>query len=89
MQFICPPSSLATLKVNVAMITLFALLDLTFLLLACHFLTGHAVLQKVGGSFGIATAAVAFYAGAAQLLTEDNCWFTLPVGRINSRRRLD
>jgi len=50
--------------------------------------TENLSIHKAGGGFGIATAAVAFYAGAAQLLTEENSLFTLPVGHI-PRRRLD
>lgn len=50
--------------------------------------TENLAIHKAGGGFGLATAAAAFYAGAAQLLTEDNSLFTLPVGPIR-RRRLD
>ena len=50
--------------------------------------TGSVSVQKAGGGFGLATAAAAFYAGTAQLLTEDNSFFTLPVGHMR-RRRLD
>jgi len=67
---------------------LFFLLDLTFLLLMAGEFAESLTIHKVGGGFGLATAAVAFYAGAAQLLTEDNSWFTLPVGPIR-RRRVD
>lgn len=49
--------------------------------------TGNATIGKAGGAFGIVTAFVAFYAGAAQLLTKENSLFTLPVGSL--RRRLD
>jgi len=79
---------LATLRVNVALIALFSLLDLTFLLLMVGEFTENATIHKAGGAFGLVTAAVAFYAGAAQLLTEDNSLFTLPVGSMR-RRRLD
>jgi hypothetical protein len=50
--------------------------------------SGTAVIAKAGGGFGLVTAAVAFYAGAAQLLTEENSLFTLPVGNLR-RRRVD
>lgn len=68
--------------------SLFFLLDMTFLLLMVGEFAESPTIHKVGGGFGLVTAAVAFYAGAAQLLTEDNSWFTLPVGAIR-RRRLD
>jgi len=79
---------LATLRVNIALVALFFLLDLTFLLLMAAEFTGNATIGTAGGAFGIVTAAVAFYAGAAQLLTEENSLFTLPVGNLR-RRRLD
>jgi len=79
---------LATLRVNVAMVALFGFLDLTFLLLMVSEFSGSATIAKAGGGFGLVTAAVAFYAGAAQLLTEDNSLFTLPVGSLR-RRRVD
>jgi succinate-acetate transporter protein len=79
---------LATLRVNLALIAVFGLLDLTFMFLMISEFTESLTIHKVGGGFGLATAAAAFYAGAAQLLTEDNSFFTLPVGPIR-RRRLD
>ena len=78
---------MATLRVNIALVTLFFFLDLTFLLLMVNKFTGNATIGKAGGAFGIVTAFVAFYAGAAQLLTKENSLFTLPVGSL--RRRLD
>jgi succinate-acetate transporter protein len=79
---------LATLRVNIALVSLFFLLDVTFLLLMIANFSGNAMIAKAGGGFGLVTAAVAFYAGAAQLLTEENSLFTLPVGNLR-RRRLD
>lgn len=37
------------------------------------------MVQKAAGGFGIATAAVAWYVGAAGLLSPDTSYFTLPV----------
>lgn len=71
---------MATLRVNVVLVVLFSLLDLTFLLLMAGEFTDNLTVHKVGGGAGLFTAAAAFYAGAAQLLTEDNSLFTLPVG---------
>jgi succinate-acetate transporter protein len=76
------------LRVNVALVSLFFFLDLTFLLLMVGEFTENVTIAKTGGGFGILTAAIAFYAGAAQLLTEDNSLFTLPLGNLR-RRRLD
>jgi succinate-acetate transporter protein len=79
---------LATLRVNIALIVLFFLLDLTFLLLMAGEFTENLTIHKAGGAVGIATAFAAFYAGTAQLLTKDNSWFTLPLGTF-ARRHLD
>jgi hypothetical protein len=79
---------LATLRVNIALMALFFFLDMTFLLLMVGQFSGNASVHKAGGGLGLVTAAIAFYAGAAQLLTEDNSWFTLPVGPVR-RRRVD
>lgn len=70
------------------MVALFACLDITFCLLMAAEFTENASVAKAGGGFGLVTAAIAFYAGAAQLLTEENSLFTLPVGSLR-RRRLD
>ena len=48
--------------------------------------SANATIAKAGGGFGLVTAAIAFYAGAAQLLTEENSLITLPVGSLRRRR---
>jgi succinate-acetate transporter protein len=70
---------LGTLRINMALITLFALLFVTFLLLTLGaFGMGTTVL---GGYFGLATALVAFYTAAASMLASlPLAAFTLPVG---------
>jgi succinate-acetate transporter protein len=69
---------LACLRTTVALIVLFALLFLTFLLLTMHeFGSGTGIL---GGYFGIATAIVAWYTALAGLLSSGKAAFTLPVG---------
>jgi succinate-acetate transporter protein len=52
---------------------------MTFLTLMISEFSGSPTILNIGGGFGLATAAVSFYLGAAQLLDEDNSWFTLPV----------
>ena len=86
--FPLPSFSLGTLRVNVVSVLIFSLLEATFLLLMIGEFSGSITISKMGGGAGIATGLAAFYGGAAQLLTEDNCWFTLPVGPI-PRRRVD
>ena len=78
--------SLGTLRVNIALAALFSFLDLTFLLLMIAEFSANATIAKAGGAFGLVTAAIAFYAGAAQLLTEENSLITLPVGSLRRRR---
>jgi succinate-acetate transporter protein len=73
---------LATLKVNLLLIILFFLLDLTFLFLMMSEFSGNLTVHKIGGGACLATSAVAFYGGAASLFTKENAWFTLPVGTI-------
>ena len=73
---------MATLRVNIALIVLFSLLDLTFLLLMAGEFSGNASVHKAGGAVGIATAFAAYYLGLAQLLTKENSLFTLPVGSL-------
>jgi succinate-acetate transporter protein len=70
-----------------ALVALFFCLDVTFLLLMVAEFTENATIAKAGGGFGIVTAFIAYYAGAAQLFTNENSLFTLPVGSL--RRRLD
>lgn len=69
----------ASFKSSLALVLLFFFLDLTFLLLFIAEMTGKAAVQTAGGSLGIVTAAIAFYAGAAGLLSPDTSYFMLPV----------
>ena len=62
-------SSLASLRSNVVLVTLFVFLDLTFLLLMIgNFMPSHPAIQKAGGATGIVTAALAYYLGASELM---------------------
>jgi uncharacterized protein len=70
--------TLGTLRSNVALITVFVLLSLTFLLLALGaFGAGTTVL---GGWLGIITALAAWYTALAGLLASGKNMFSLPVG---------
>ena len=70
---------LASLRTTMALIVLFALLLVTFLMLTLDaFGMGT---KQVGGYLGLATAAVAWYAALAGLLASmPSAPFTLPVG---------
>jgi succinate-acetate transporter protein len=70
---------LATHKASVALSAVFFFLFITFILLAAGEFTGHAVIHKAGGAFGIVTAMVAYYTGAAGLYTSETSYITLPV----------
>jgi succinate-acetate transporter protein len=77
---------LATLRVNSTLVLAFSLLDLTFLFLTIAEFSKNLTILRIGGGTGLATAAVAFYVIAAQLVTEEYSLFALPVGSV---RRLD
>jgi len=69
---------LGTLRSNVALIVVFGLLTITFLLLTLgEFGAGTGVL---GGWFGIATALAAWYTAVAGVLAAGPAMFSLPVG---------
>jgi succinate-acetate transporter protein len=69
---------IGTLRSNVALIVVFGLLTITFLLLALgEFGAGTGVL---GGWFGIATALAAWYTALAGVLAAGPAMFSLPVG---------
>ena len=57
--------AIAALRVSGAVLTVFVLLTLTFLLLAIGALAGVSGITKVGGVVGILTALAAFYTSAA------------------------
>ena len=86
-HLVCSPSSfsLATLRLNFILVLVFLLLDLALFFLMIGEFSGSLTVYKMGGGIGVAAAAAAFYAGTAQLLTEDISWFTLPVGPIPCR----
>ncbi len=69
---------LASLKTNFALITVFVLLFVTFLLLSIDALGGGT--KQIGGYFGLATALAAWYTALAGLLSSMPSAFILPVG---------
>ena len=69
---------LASLKTNLALIAVFALLFVTFALLSIDALGGGT--KQLGGYFGLATALAAWYAALAGLLSSMPSAFTLPIG---------
>lgn len=72
----------AALRSNVALIALFFMLTLTFLLLMIgQFITKVAIVHA-GGYCGIITAFIAYYAGISHMLTPDAAFFSLPLAHI-------
>jgi succinate-acetate transporter protein len=74
---------LGTLRSNVALIAVFGLLFLTFLLLAIGALGGSSGMTTLGGYLGIITALVAWYTALAGVLASGRNAFTLPVWPIS------
>jgi len=71
---------LASFRLNGATVLLFFLLTVTFVILAiANFLGGSVSATKVGGVFGLLTAATAWYIAAAGLFTDADTYFTLPT----------
>jgi succinate-acetate transporter protein len=64
------------LRINMALVTVFALLFLTFLALTIGALGAGAGLIQIGGWLGILTALAAWYTALAGIKTP----FVLPVG---------
>ncbi len=82
----------ASFRSSIGLVALFFFLDVTFLLLFVHYFLASAGkttmslhVQIAGGAFGILTAAIAWYVGAAGLLTPDTSLFTLPVGDLSRK----
>ncbi|KAI8671081.1 hypothetical protein NCS57_00582000 [Fusarium keratoplasticum] len=80
---------IAALKTNIAILLVLGFLFLAFLFLSlAQFLqTSHPVaairINKTGGAFSVICAFVAFYAGAAGIMTEDTTWVRFPLGEID------
>ncbi|WBW71685.1 plasma membrane acetate transmembrane transporter [Schizosaccharomyces osmophilus] len=75
--------TICTIRSTLAFFCLFATLDITFLLLAAgYFKTNGGApdtpLIRVGGGFGIACAAFAFYNALAGIATIENSFFNVP-----------
>lgn len=73
---------IGTLRSNVALIAVFAVLALTFLSLTLGELTGSSTFGTLGGWLGVITAILAWYTALAGLLSSSKSAFSLPVGPI-------
>jgi len=70
---------LASLRSNVALASLFFCLTLTFMFLMIGSFTLKVHFIKIGGGFGLLTAAIAYYTAASGLITQQASYFSLPV----------
>ncbi len=70
---------LGALRSNFALIAVFGLLFITFLLLALAELGAGSGLAQAGGWFGLATAIVAWYTALAGILSSSRSAFQLPT----------
>lgn len=83
----------AALRTNWTIVAVLAVLALAFFFLALAQFTStsspqHSVgLNKAGGAFAVICAALAFYAGGSDLMTEDTTPVRLPLGKISGRVR--
>ena len=73
---------LASWRTSAALVALFFFLDMTFLFLMIGAYTSKVHYTKVGGGFGLLTAAIAYYAGASGLMTPEGAYFRLPAGDL-------
>ncbi|KAH9811210.1 GPR1/FUN34/yaaH family-domain-containing protein [Melampsora americana] len=77
----------ASLRTSLALVALFFFLDLTFLILAMgKFYPETTSITKAGGVFGLITAFIAWYVAAANMLTPETSYFTLPIVDLSDRR---
>lgn len=75
-------AAIAVLRTNKALITTFAFLIPTFVLLTAGAFASSASLTKAGGWFGVATALLAWYASAAVLVNTTHGRTVLPLGPV-------
>lgn len=73
--------TIAAMKVNNAVLTVFVLLLITFIFLTIgNWGAGHATIVHIGGWTGIATAIAAWYASAAGVINSTHGKVVLPIG---------
>jgi len=77
--------TVAALRVNLAVLTVFVLLTVTFILLAIGAVGPHATVTHWGGYLGLATAAAAWYASFAAVANSTFGRILLPVVPLGKR----
>lgn len=76
---------LASLRTSVSLAALFFFLMLTFMFLMIGAFTVKVKITKIGGGFGLLTAAIAYYTAASHLITSTTSYVSLPVGDLPKR----
>jgi succinate-acetate transporter protein len=82
---------IASLRSSVALVSVFFFLTITFLLLFIGFFleangsTNASMVTTAGGSFGLVTAACAWYTAMTGLLSPESAFFVLPSISLNKR----
>jgi succinate-acetate transporter protein len=76
---------MASLRSNAATAALFFFLDITFMFLMIGNFNGHVKFIKIGGGFGLLTAAIAYYVAASGVITPTASYFGLPVMDLPKR----
>jgi succinate-acetate transporter protein len=71
---------LCTFRTSIALMLLFGLLLITFLLLTVHAFGASPSTAQLAGYFGLATALVAWYNALAGLLVASKAGYTIPIG---------
>ncbi|CAE6473309.1 hypothetical protein ACGC1H_006354 [Rhizoctonia solani] len=71
---------IGSIRASVAMTTLWSSIVMTLMLAMISAFVEQVKVQKAAGGFGILTAAIAAYAGAAGVWTKDHAFFDLPTG---------
>jgi len=77
---------LASLRSTLALASLFFFLDLTFMFLMIGQFASNVHIVKLGGGFGILTAAIAYYTAASGVITSTSSFIALPVVDLPKNR---
>ena len=77
---------LASLRSNAGLIFLFFMLTLTFMFLTIGKYVSNQKITTAGGAFGIITAFIAYYCGAANMYSVESSFFALPLAPIPKPR---
>jgi succinate-acetate transporter protein len=74
--------TIAALRVNISVLSIFVALTLTFLVLAAGSFTGATTIAHLGGVIGLVTALLAWYGSAAGVVNSTWKRTVLPVGPL-------